>query len=49
MLKQTYKSSDCGIEKHRDAIFRPRELALGNNRHDLCEYFEGLAFYLLLP
>ena len=52
MLKQTYISppaaSDSGIERHRDAFFRPRELALGNNRHGLCEYFEGLAFSLLL-
>ena len=49
MFKRTYISppaaSDSGIERHRDAIFRPRELALCNNRYDLCEYyFEGLAF-----
>ena len=43
-------ASDPGIERHRDAIFRPRELAFGNSRHDLCDYFEGLdlAFSQLL-
>ena len=44
-------TSDPGIKRHRDAIFRPRELAFGNNRHDLCDYFESLdlGFSLLLP
>ena len=44
MFKRTPPAaSKSSIERHRDAIFRPQELALGNNRHDLCEYFEGLA------
>ena len=28
-------ASDSGIERHRDDIFRPQELALGKTRHDL--------------
>ena len=38
-------ASDSSVERHRDAIFRPRELALGNNRHDLCKYFEGTSIF----
>ena len=41
-------ASDSGIKRHLGAIFRSLELALGNNRYDLCEYFDGLSF-LLLP
>ena len=42
-------TSDFGIERHRDSIFRLRERALGNKRHNLCEYFKGFAFPRLLP
>ena len=41
-------ASDSGIERHRDAIFRPQKVALDNNRHEPCEYFEGFVFSLLL-
>ena len=53
ILKRTYISplaaSDSGIKRHGDAIFRARELALGKTQHDLCEYFLGFAFSLVLP
>ena len=44
-FKSSPAASDFGIKRHRDAIFRPRELAIGNNWHELCEYFLRLRIF----
>ena len=47
--RSLWVASDSGIERQHEAVFKSREPTLSNNRHDLCEYFEGFAFSLVLP